>query len=320
VDETTAEEVWQQLAGFAGFGFCKSHAAAFALVAYQTLYLKAHFPAEFYCALLNHQPMGFYPPKILVGDARRHGVPVLRPDVNRSQPACTLEAEGSSLSIRLGLCYVHSLGETGQLCIVERRASRPFRNLVDFCRRTRLPRPVVENLIRAGAMQSLGPRRRDLLWELGGLTYQEEDLAIDVPVAAVELLELHQAERFAWDYELLGFAPGDHIMSLYREALRARGVISSAELETRQDGDRVHVAGWAAVRQRPPTAKGHVFITLEDEEGLVNLVMRPGVYERYREVLRNAALLSVEGRLQREGRAVSVLVQGAWQVTMHSSR
>ncbi|MGD9047159.1 MAG: error-prone DNA polymerase, partial [Anaerolineae bacterium] len=139
LDEAAADEIWQQLEGFAGFGFCKSHAAAFALVAYQTLYLKAHYPAEFYCALLNHQPLGFYPPEVLAGDARRHGVPILQPDANRSQAACSLEQacpEGQ-VAIRLGLGYVRGLGEAWQERIVERRGGKPYRDLVDFCRRTR---------------------------------------------------------------------------------------------------------------------------------------------------------------------------------------
>jgi error-prone DNA polymerase len=308
VDQTTAEEVFRQLAAFAEFGFCKSHAAAFALVAYHTLYLKAHFPAEFYCALLNHQPMGFYRPEVLIGDAERHGVPVLRPDVNRSQEACTLESEGSFLAVRLGLSYVHGLGEAWPGRIVGRRGGRPFRDLRDFCRHTRLPRPVVENLVRAGAMDGFGRARRDLLWELGGLVYQEEGLDIEVPVEPVMLPALGRAERLAWEVELLGLTPGDHLMGLYREALRAQGVLSSGELERRRDGRTVRVAGLVVVRQRPPTAKGHVFITLEDEEGLVDLIVRPDVYHRYRGVLRGAPLLLVEGRLQREGHALSVLV------------
>jgi error-prone DNA polymerase len=311
VDEATAGEVWQQLAGFAGFGFCKSHAAAFALVAYQTLYLKAYFPAEFYCALLNHQPMGFYPAEVLAGDAQRHGVPILRTDINRSQATCTLERNGSSLAVRLGLRYVHGLGEAWQTRLIERRGDRPFKDLWSFCQRARLPRPVVENLIRAGAMDGLGKIRRDLLWELGGLVYQEEGLDIKVPVEAVELPALSQAERLAWEYELMGLAPGDHVMGLYREALQAEGVLSSGELQSRRDGQTVRLAGWPVVRQRPPTAKGYVFITLEDEEGLVNLIVRPRIYERYREALRNAPLLWVEGRLQREGQALSVLVYSA---------
>jgi error-prone DNA polymerase len=132
-----------------------------------------------------------------------------------------------------------------------------------------------------------------------------------VPVEAVELPALSQAERLAWEYELMGLAPGDHVMGLYREALQAEGVLSSGELQSRRDGQTVRLAGWPVVRQRPPTAKGYVFITLEDEEGLVNLIVRPRIYERYREALRNAPLLWVEGRLQREGQALSVLVYSA---------
>jgi error-prone DNA polymerase len=320
VDEATAAEVFRQLAAFAGFGFCKSHAAAFALVAYQTLYLKAHFPAEFYCALLNHQPMGFYSPEVLIGDARRHGVPVLRPDVNCSQEACTLEGRGSSMAVRLGLCYVHGLGEAWPGRIVQRRGDRPFQDLRDFCRRTRLPRPVVENLIRAGAMEGFGRAQRDLLWELGGLVYQEEGLDIEVPVEPVTLPALGRAERLGWELELLGLTPGDHVVGLYREALRAQGVLRSGELGRQRDGQIVHVAGLVVVRQRPPTAKGHVFITLEDDEGLIDLIVRPDVYERYREVLRGAALLLIEGRLQREGHALSVLVHKAAALRHTGSR
>jgi error-prone DNA polymerase len=319
-DLATAEEIYRQLAGFAGFGFCKSHAAAFALVAYQTLYLKAYFPAELFCALLNQQPMGFYPPEVLIGDARRHGVPVLGPDVNASQEACTLEGQGrEEPAVRLGLRYVHGLGEAGQERIVERRGEEPFVGLPGFCRRTRLPRPVVENLIRAGAMDSLGSARRELLWALGGLEYQEEGLEIDVPVEPAALPALSPEEKMAWEYELLGMAPGDQITRLYREALRARGVLSSGELAARRDGEIVRVAGWAVVRQRPPTAKGFLFITLEDEEGLMNLIVRPDVYQRHRTVLRSAPLLWVEARLQREGNATSLLVSRAAAMQTRSS-
>ncbi len=355
IDEATAEDVFQQLAGFAGFGFCKSHAAAFALVAYQTLYLKAYFPAEYTCALLNHQPMGFYPPKVLIGDARRHGVSVLHPDINRSLEACTLEnlptpvavkdnppsslcapvadsACNTPSAIRLGLRYVHGLGEVWQARIVEQRENPPrasqdakrFSNLLDFCRRTHLPRSLVENLIRAGALDSLGYTRRDLLWELGGLVYQEESetaykadeahgthIDIEVPVEPAVLPILSQAERLAWEHELLGLAPSDHVMTLYRKSLQAQGVLSSQDLDACQDGEMVRLAGYAVVRQRPPTAKGYLFITLEDEEGLMNLIVRPRVYERYRYALRNAPLLWVEGQLQREGHALSVLVHSA---------
>ena len=311
MQDMVADEVYGQLAAFSGYGFCKSHAAAFALVAYQTLYLKAHHPAAFYCALLNHQPMGFYGPDVLIGDAQRHGVPVLHPDINRSQETCSLEPHGTSTAVRLGLRYVHGLGETWQERIVERRGKLAFRDLHDFCRRARLPRPLVENLIRAGAADSLGHARRDLLWTLGGLAYREEELDLEVLVESVELPSLGQVERMLWEYELLGLAPGEHLMSVYRERLRAKGILSSGALASRRAGENVRVAGLVIVRQRPPSAKGHVFFTLEDEEGLINLIVRPNVYERYRDVLRNAPLLLVEGCLQREGEAVSVLVYQA---------
>lgn len=311
VGEATAIEVFRQLAAFAGFGFCKSHAAAFALVAYQTLYLKAHFPAAFYCAILNHQPMGFYPPEVIINDARRHGVRVLHPDVNHSLAACTLESCDPSTAIRLGLRYIHGLGEAWQARVAERRKGRPFQDLRDFCRRTCLPRSVVENLIRAGALDSLDKARRELLWELGGLVYSEEGLDFGGAVEPVTLPALSAAERMRWEYELLGLVPDDHVMNLYRETLDAHGVLSSQALAEQRDGQKVRVAGRVVVRQRPPSAKGFVFITLEDEMGLVNLVVRPRVYKWCRDVLRTAALLLVEGQLQREGEALSVLVHSA---------
>jgi error-prone DNA polymerase len=328
VADEAAAEVFAQLSAFSGYGFCKSHAAAFALVAYQTLTLKAHYPAAFFCALLNHQPMGFYTPDVLIGDAKRHGVPILRPDVNRSEVRCTLEAankkgpalptplvlrgalrsRGEGIAVRLGLRYVHGLGEAGQARLVERREGRPFRDLHDLCRRTRLPKAVIENLIRAGALDSLGRARRDLLWELGPLAYPEDGLDLEELVQQVTLPELSRLERLLWEYELLGLAPDDHVLSIYRERLRERGVLSSDELSARRDGETVLVAGLVVVRQRPPSAKGHVFLTLEDEEGLVNLIIRPKVYARYRDAMRGAPLLVACGRLQCEGEAISVLV------------
>jgi len=228
-------------------------------------------------------------------------------DAQLAQGAEVLGCGHWTLAIRLGLRYVHGLGEVWRACIVERRGERPYRGLQDVCRRTCLPRPVGENLIRAGARDGFG-RRRDILWELGGLEYREEGLDVEVPIELVALPVLSEAERLGWEYELLGLAPGDHVMRLYRERLRTQGVLSSKELAERRNGQTVRVAGLVVVRQRPPTAKGHLFITLEDEEGLVNLIVRPHAYEQHRDTLRNAPLLWVKGRLQREGHAVSVLV------------
>ena len=325
-----AEEVFGQLQGFATYGFCKSHAAAFALIAYQTLWLKAHYPAEFYCALLNHQPMGFYSPEVVVGDAKRHGITVLRPDVNASEDGCTLEDGSSgewekgraerreprspthpfsrSPALRLGLRYLSGLGEAGRARLLAARAAGPFADLADFCRRTRLPRPLIGDLIRAGALDGFGVPKRQLLWTLGGLHYAEDAL-VEAPDTPADLPDLTEREAMTWDYELLGLSPDDHPLRLWRARLRGQGVLSAAELAAQPAGKLVQVAGMVVVRQAPPTAKGHLFITLEDETGLVNLIIRPDLYERERAALHRATLLMVEGRLQREGAAISVLVQ-----------
>ena len=336
VELAVAAEVFTQLQGFATYGFCKSHAASFALIAYQTLWLKAHYPAEFYCALLNHQPLGFYSPEVVIGDARRHGITVLRPDVNASEDGCTLETgrEGdgetrtpigrgdaetyspcppASVSpclppLRLGLRYLPGLGDAGRVRLLAARGERSFADLPDFCRRTRLPRPLVGDLIRAGALDGFGPARRQLLWALGGLQYDEAAL-IEAPDIPADLDALTEREAMTWDYELLGLSPDDHPLRLWRERLRARGVLSAAELAARPAGNIVRVAGLVVVRQAPPTAKGHLFITLEDETGLINLIIRPDLYERERTALHGVTLLAVEGRLQRAGAATSLLVQ-----------
>jgi error-prone DNA polymerase len=266
--------------------------------------------------------MGFYAPRVLIGDARRHGVPVYAPDVNLSQEDCTLEggvpqdgSESAPRAVRLGLRYVHGLGEARRTEIVASRGERPFAGLPDFCRRTRLPRALVENLIRAGALdglaQSAGQTRRDLLWQLGGLVYPQGGLGLEAPVPAIDLPDLGRLERMLWEYELLGLVPGEHLMSVYRDRLRAQGVLCSADLAARRPGERVWVAGMVIVRQRPPSAKGFVFLTLEDEGGLINLIVRPKVYERCRDVLRGSPLLLVEGAVLGEGGVASVQVYRA---------
>jgi error-prone DNA polymerase len=170
---------------------------------------------------------------------------------------------------------------------------------------------VIENLIRSGALDSLGLARRDLLWELGTLDYQTPGLDLELPVEKAVLPVLKRAEQYSWEHELLGLTPGSHVMDLYRAELQDRGVLSSGQLANRRDGELVQLAGFAVVRQRPPTAKGFLFITLEDEEGLVNLIVRPDVFEKYRDPLRNAPLLWVRGKVQREAGAMSVLVYRA---------
>ena len=306
LEEATANMVFDQLAAFASYGFCKSHAAAFAHLAYQSLWLKLYHPTEFTCALLNQQPMGFYSPAVIMGDAQRHGVVIRHPDVNRSGETCGIEGE----AVRLGLRYLHGFGPAAQQRLLDARGAQPFANLVDLCRRTRLPRGLVETLIRSGAMDELcggeGERRR-LLWQLGALDYREEALEMETVVEGAALPDLTDAEVMGWELELLGMAPGDHPMRLYRPQLQAAGVLACADLAQCRDGDVVRVAGEAVVRQRPPTAKGHVFFTLEDETGLVNLILRPNLYE-HRKADLSVPLLIVRGRLQREGKAHSIVV------------
>jgi len=307
LDEDTAQGVFDQLAGFAEFGFCKSHAAAFARTAYETLYLKAYYPAEFYCGLLNAQPMGFYSPAVVVGDAKRHGVKILPVDVNRSEARCIVE-DGH---LRLGFSYVDGLGEASLEILEEARGEGPYYSLRDFCRRTRLARRVVENLIMVGAMDGWGKARRDLVWELGTISYQEGEMDLSPPLEEIDLPQLSPDEEIRMEYGILGLPVGDQIISLYRPRLERLAVLKSGELERRRNGEKVRVAGLVVVRQRPPTAKGFVFITMEDEDGLTNVIVRPDVYERYYRVLRNCFLLIVEGTIQKQPGILNVLATGA---------
>ncbi|RME83833.1 MAG: error-prone DNA polymerase, partial [Caldilineae bacterium] len=304
VDEETARVIFAQLEGFATYGFCKSHAAAFALLAYQTMWLKLYHPLEFYCALLNHQPMGFYAPAVIVGDARRHGIAVQPPDLNLSQENCTIEQN----SIRLGLRYVKGVGPAARQRLLALRASQPYADLRDLCYRTRLPRDVIQNLIRGGALDSIDSNRRRLLWQLKSLQYTPDTLPVDSTPEPIPLPPLTEAETIAWHIELLSLHPGEHLLHLYREHLSAAGIQPAARLKHHRDGAIIQVAGQVVVRQKPPTAKGHLFLTLEDETGLVNLIVRPHLYEQKREILRHAPFLHAVGRLQKEGEALSILV------------
>jgi error-prone DNA polymerase len=207
----------------------------------------------------------------------------------------------------LGLRYLSGLGDAGRARLLAARGQGPFGDLADFCRRTRLPKSLVADLIRAGALDGFGSAKRQLLWTLGGLHYTE-DVLVEAPDTPADLLDLTEHEAMRWDYELLGLSPDDHPLRLRRAELRAQGVLSAAELAAQPSGKIVKAAGMVVVRQAPPTAKGHLFITLEDETGLVNLIIRPDLYERERAALHNAVLLLVEGRLQREGAAVSLVV------------
>src|SRR5688572_1690868 len=301
VDPQTADLVYDKLASFSGFGFPKSHAAAFGLLAYQSAWLRHHYPAEFLCALLNAQPMGFYPPSSLVRDAQRRGVQVRPPDVNLSDVRCTWD-EGA---VRMGLEYVKSVGEDDAEAVVSEREVRgEFLGVGDLARRVPLDARELEALLRSGACDRWG-KRRDLLWELGLVTrpqtvqreHKQLSLELDPTVATPELSDLTAWERMLADYATTSVSIDVHPLTLLRPHLPP-GVLPSDELNEAQHRSRVAFAGMAVARQRPATASGIVFMLLEDELGQVNLIVSPELYEHNRAVVRGEPLLLVRGRFE----------------------
>lgn len=299
----TAQAIFDMLRAFGSYSLPKSHAAAFAVIVYRSAWLKRYHPAAFYAALLNHQPMGFWSPAVLVNDARRHGVDVLPVDVNASEGRTTLE----SGALRLGLCRVRGMGEANVERLVEARQAGAFTGLSDLCQRTRLPRRLIEHLILAGALDGWGIPRRSLLWELGRLHYQEEELELVFPDDSVELPPLSESEKLQLERGILGLSTGPHPMALIRAWLAQQSVLSSAEVRACSTGEQIRVAGLVVVHQAPPTAKGHHFITLEDEDGLLDVIVQPGVYERYRGIWRHSPVLVVEGVVQSQDGVVGLL-------------
>ena len=311
IDAPAADAVFTQLAGYAGYGFCKSHSASFALIAYQSLWLRHYYPAEFTCALLNHQPMGFYSPEVVLGDARRHGVDTLPPDLARSAWGYAVErGTDGRKRLRTGLAAVQALGHAAYDRLDAARAVAPFTDLRDLLHRAKLPKSTVQNLIRAGALDAWG-ERRELLWQVGALEEPRGGFALTVPTLSVELPRLEGLLQTVWEYELLGHSPDGQLLRHYRAALRAAGIWSHWQVKQEaKPGQWVWVAGMVVVRQRPQTAKGILFVSLEDESGLLDLVVKPGVYPRVRPVLQETPLILAGGVVQKgDGGVTSVLVQ-----------
>jgi error-prone DNA polymerase len=315
VDARTADMVYDKLVGFSGFGFPKSHAAAFGLLAYQSAWLRHHYAAEFLCALLNAQPMGFYPPATLVRDGQRRGVETRPPDVNISAAKCTVE-DGA---VRIGVDYVNGIGEEEAKAVVEERErGGPFESIRDLAQRTQLSEHGVETLIVSGACDCFQLPRRQLLWQLGlvprsqsvpGSGGEEKQLALplDPTAATPELPEPTIWERMLADYRTTSLSAGVHPLELLRAHL-PKGVVSSRELESAPDRAQVAVAGMAVARQRPATANGVVFMLIEDEFGAVNLIVPPAVYDRHRAIVRGEPLILARGRFERIERNQNVLV------------
>ncbi|GAB4247245.1 MAG: error-prone DNA polymerase [Acidobacteriota bacterium] len=301
-----AETIVRSITSFALYGFPESHAASFALLAYASAYLKAHYPAAFYTALLNNQPMGFYHPSTLVRDAQRHGVEVRPVDVTVSDWNCLVDEDGA---VRLGLRYVRGLREETGRRIATERCRRPFASLEDFVLRIRPNRREITTLAQVGALAGFGLARREALWQVEKAVRYAGPLLDPLPDEAdpSPLREMNVAEKLLADYAGTGLTTGPHPMALHRPRLRARGMPAARDLPRLRDGRRVRVAGWVIVRQRPATAKGFLFLSLEDETGIINVVVRPPLFERYRMLLMTAPFLLVEGVLQNRQNVISVL-------------
>ena len=300
-----AEEIVHAITAFALYGFPESHASSFALLAYASAYLRVHHSAAFYAALLNNQPMGFYHPATIVKDAQRHGLRILPIDVTRSQWLCTLEStDRAGPTMRMGLRYVRGLRERVGRAIVEARAARAFGSIHDLARRAQLDRDELETLAAIGALAPLGGTRRTNLWTVA--TPHPGPLFADPPRELSPLSEMTDVERLAADYAGTSVTLGRHPMALRRTALRARGVLSARELAGVEDGSRVQVAGSVIVRQRPGTAKGFVFLSLEDETGIANVIVIPPIFARHRLALVSEPYLLVDGIAQRQDGVISV--------------
>jgi error-prone DNA polymerase len=316
VDEETANRVYDKLVGFSGFGFPKSHAAAFALLAYQSAWLRHHHPAAFLCALLNAQPMGFYPPASLVRDGQRRGVETRGPDVNLSGALCAI-VDGA---VRVGLAYVTQVSEDeAEALVAERKRGGPFADVRELAQRSALPRTQIEALIQAGSCDSFGRPRRELLWELGlvprsqtvrGSGGEEKQLALplDPTAETPRLPEQTVWERMLAEYRTTRLTVGVHPLSLLRPHL-SRDVLSSEQLAASPSGRIVTAAGMTVARQRPSTANGVVFMLLEDEQGLFNLIVPPPVYDRHRGIVRGEPLLLVHGKFEHIGRNQNIVVR-----------
>jgi error-prone DNA polymerase len=314
VDPETADLVYDKLAGFSGFGFPKSHAAAFGLLAYQSTWLRHHYPREFLAALLNAQPMGFYPPASLVRDAQRRGVEVWPVDVNRSAAKCALEGD----AVRIGLEYVQSLGEPGAKAVIEERERRgAFTSVRDLAERLELDHDRLEALVASGACDAFGERRQ-LLWELG-LAFRPASvpgsagearqltLSLDPTAATPDLPAQTPWERMLADYRLTSLSIETHPLALLRPRLPEE-VVASRDLRDRPNASLITVAGLAVARQRPATANGVVFMLLEDEFGQVNLIVPPPIYQRFRPLVRAEPLVLARGKFERFGRNENVVV------------
>ncbi|HEX5864355.1 MAG TPA: error-prone DNA polymerase [Casimicrobiaceae bacterium] len=313
-DEQFARQIYQQILGFGEYGFPESHSASFALLVYISAWLKRYEPAAFTCALLNSQPMGFYSPSQLTQDLRRHEVPILPADAAVSEWECTLEdvrGEGGGAeqpALRLGLCLVKGLSQAGGERLVAARRAQLFADVGDLARRARLNAHDMQALAAAGALCGLSGHRRHALWDVAGV----ERLPALLDAALIDdaqpvLAAPSEGENIVADYASLGLTLGRHPVALLRERLQRQRMFTAAELKALPHGRLARVTGLVTGRQRPGTASGVTFVTLEDETGMVNVIVWRDLAERQRKELLRSSLLTVYGTLEREGEVVHLI-------------
>jgi len=330
VSEATAEKVFGQVIAFSEFGFPKSHAAAFGLLAYQSAWLRHYHPVEYYVALFNNQPMGFYSIDALGRDAMRNGIAMRLPDINASDVWCTVETNQGSVprghavgSVRIGLGFVrHWSEETATATVLEREQHGPFNSVGDFIRRAppKLKRTAIEALMWVGGCDGFGLTRRELLWQVGlwlppkstqsgdGRGRRQFELALNHPHEHLPFGGLAAHERLLAEYATLGFSASAHPLSLVRNALPP-GLTLNRDLEKLHSGVKCQVAGLIVARQRPETAKGIVFLLVEDETGMTNVIVRPDVYDRDRAAVRGEPFVLVTGKLAKDDGTVNMLAE-----------
>jgi DNA polymerase III alpha subunit len=362
--ESAIQQITHQLRAFANYGFPESHAASFSLLVYASAYLKCYFPAEFYCAILNAQPMGFYSPATLIRDAQRHNIEILPVDLARSDWDCTLETSIKStsdltpnssatltnempakaipgvsiksapqalefslkdeqdlfrkkLSVRMGIRYVQGLGAKARASLESAWGhGGKFVSLEDVLERSGLGENDLKLLARAGAFQSFFPERRQALWEtLVHLKKKHPTPLLDLlkksPEECVEeqIKAMTPVEEITTDFKMMNLSTRDHLMSFYRDWAKSHGILACTDLKSAEHGKRITVAGAVITRQRPETAKGFVFITMEDETGMANIIVKPPKFEEYKDKLLHHSFLAVTGKLQSENGVVNVLAE-----------
>jgi len=307
-----AEQIFEQIKGFGEYGFPESHAASFALLVYISCWLKHHHPAAFTCALLNSQPMGFYQPSQLVQDARRHGVKVLPADIRYSNWDCTLENDIEHTPVlRLGLRLVKGLGQPAAQNITSARSKMPFTGVQDLCTRAQLNRRELAALAEAAALKGIAGHRHRARWEVAAVEKQPVDLlqGISRQDDSTAIRPASETDDLRADYAATGLTLGRHPVALIRSLLRQRKARTAQQLLKLKHGSYARACGLITMRQRPMTANGTIFLTLEDETGYVNVVVWQRLWERQRSIVLNASLIAVDGVMESDGEVYHLIAR-----------